>query len=126
MIEKAKTEIEQLNLANAPPEERFQKEQTLVMLTPGDPAANDLLVENIIERLQWEIEFKWKKKSFFQSLEKNVNMAGLKAISKNSQNDKRVLTGTMEGALRGVSVIPEPNLAILPKKSKRKNRVAKD
>lgn len=124
--EKNIKKLEELNILNVDKDDPSQKEIKTVMLTPADPIANQILTECIIDRMALRRYFDWILPSLDQDYESLIKEASIHAIGKHSVKMKDVSLRTITKAMEGVAVVSDPVAALLPNKSKRKNKVVKD
>lgn len=96
-----------------------------ILLTSGDPVANDLLIRKI-NKLEYEISARFPYLPLIRKCTIEVYDAFRLAVGKHHQKYEQLVQNAMVKSLQGVSVIDETKVGFLPDKKNRKKKVAED
>jgi len=126
-LDNVKSQLENLGMAYIRSSKIRRDIQHLkaIMLTTGDPTANDLLTKKI-NKLEYEISEQFKYLPLVRKCLREVYDAFRLAAAKHFQRYDKITQNAMVQSLQGIAVVDEPKVHFLPDKFKRKKKVAED
>lgn len=127
-LQNQKKDLEKLGMAYVKnPEGMSRDVQQLrsILLTSGDPVANDFLTKKI-NKLEYEISERFPYIRLIEKCMREVWDAFRIAVAKHHQKYEKIVQNAMVKSMQGISVVDEPKFPFLPNKKNRKKKVAED